>query len=132
MQFLAGSNGNSEVEPKSSLNAREAFFLDFAKAIRDEFPQVPLMVTGGFRSRQGMRTVLQDGGCDLIGIGRPSVMDPLLPKNIILNSEVSDEAARVHIKKIEASWAVKFTGVKVIGAGAESVSISLLTNGTHD
>ena len=56
--------------PKAaSTVAREAFFLDFAKAIREKFRSVPLMVTGGFRTRQGMEAALREDACDIIGLG---------------------------------------------------------------
>lgn len=53
-----------------STKKREAYFLEFAKAIQ-EVVTVPLMVTGGFRSKQAMESALVSGGADLIGIGRP-------------------------------------------------------------
>ncbi|KAF4953758.1 hypothetical protein FGADI_5751 [Fusarium gaditjirri] len=37
---------------KASTKSREAFFIYFANAIRSEFPDVPIMLTGGFRIRQ--------------------------------------------------------------------------------
>lgn len=110
------------VERKSSRTvAREAFFLEFAKIIRTEFPTVPLMVTGGFRTRTGMRRALEDQACDMIGIARPAVLNPLLPVSIILNAEVSDEDARLYVRKMETPWRARLSGIKSAGSGAESV-----------
>ena len=53
-----------------STKAREAYFLDFAKAMQ-EVVTVPLMVTGGFRTKAAMEYALESGGADVIGIGRP-------------------------------------------------------------
>lgn len=50
--------------------AREAYFVDFARAMR-EHVSIPLMVTGGFRSRSAMDQAIRSGAADLIGIGRP-------------------------------------------------------------
>ena len=59
---------NVNVAP--STKAREAYFLDFAKAMQ-EVVTVPLMVTGGFRTKAAMEYALESGGADVIGIGRP-------------------------------------------------------------
>lgn len=53
-----------------STKAREAYFVDFAKAMQDAV-NIPLMVTGGFRSRAAMEQALESGAADLIGLGRP-------------------------------------------------------------
>ena len=102
--------------------AREAFFLEFAKVIRAEFPGIPLMVTGGFRTRRGMEKALADGDCDMIGIGRPAVLYPTLPNDILLNTDVPEERARLVTRPISPSRIIKMTGIKSAGSGAESVS----------
>ena len=45
--------------------AREAYFVDFAQAMKASL-KVPLMVTGGFRSRAGMEAALASGDTDLL------------------------------------------------------------------
>ncbi|RAO71051.1 uncharacterized protein BHQ10_007063 [Talaromyces amestolkiae] len=107
-------------EKSSRTNAREAFFLEFASAIRHEFPTVPLMVTGGFRTRDGMTRAIKSNACDMVGLGRPAVLEPSLPRSIILNNEVSDEMAHVMTTPIAPTWYIKMTGVKSAGSGAES------------
>lgn len=108
-------------EKSDRTKAREAFFLEFAKAIRDKLPNVPLMVTGGFRTRQGMEAAVAEGACDLVGIARPATVNPSLPKNIIFNSEVHDNDARLFDKKIDTPWLFSYIA-PAVGAGAESVS----------
>ncbi|CEN59930.1 hypothetical protein ASPCAL02371 [Aspergillus calidoustus] len=100
--------------------AREAFFLEFASAIRHEIPDVPLLVTGGFRTRRGLAAALADNACDLVGLGRPAVVNPYLPNSVILNEDIPDEQAYFPTKPIPPSWFVKFSGVKSAGSGAES------------
>ncbi|KAI0198270.1 NADH:flavin oxidoreductase/NADH oxidase [Astrocystis sublimbata] len=107
-------------EKSDHSKAREAFFLEFAKAIRHEFPSVPLMVTGGFRTRPGMRSALESGDCDLIGIGRPAVLDPKLPKEIVLNTNISDAESTLRTQNIKTPWITKVTGIQAVSAGAES------------
>ena len=64
--------GKDEKAKKESTQIREAYFLDFAKQIR-RISQVPLMITGGFRSFDFCNEVLANGECDLIGMGRPFI-----------------------------------------------------------
>lgn len=100
--------------------AREAFFLEFAREIRAKVPNVPLMVTGGFRTRVGMEAAIAEGACDLIGVGRPAVIEPALPNKIIFNKDVVDEEAVVHARKVPTPWLLKRLAPKSLGAGVES------------
>ncbi|KAK0636404.1 NADH:flavin oxidoreductase/NADH oxidase [Bombardia bombarda] len=100
--------------------AREAFFLEFATAIRSEFPGVPLAVTGGFRSRQGLEAAVASGDCDLVGLGRPAIINPALPSNTVLNPEIKDQDATLYVKTVPMPWFVKAIGAKFVGAGVEN------------
>lgn len=111
-----------EKKKKESTVIREAFFLEFARAVRETAADIPLVVTGGFRTRKGMESALADGSCDLIGLARPAVMDPLLPRTVLLNSDIPTGEARISVKTIPPSPIVKMLGVKLIGVGAEIVS----------
>ena len=77
----------AEVRRESTI-AREAYFLDYANDIRNVF-KGPLMVTGGFRSVQGMNDALNQNACDVIGIARPFCIDPQIA-NKLLNKDISE------------------------------------------
>jgi 2,4-dienoyl-CoA reductase-like NADH-dependent reductase (Old Yellow Enzyme family) len=66
----------------TSTQQREAYFVDFAKAMKAEI-SMPLMVTGGFRSRQAMDHALETGSADVIGIGRPMCADASAPEKLL-------------------------------------------------
>lgn len=74
---LLGVTGREQdaVAVRPSTRIREAYFLDYAEAI-NQVARMPLMVTGGFRSRAGMEEALQSGVCDMIGIARPLCTHP--------------------------------------------------------
>ena len=79
----SGDEGTAhEPEKRASTRAREAYFLEYARAIR-EVCQCPLMVTGGFRSRTLMEEALANNELDMIGLGRPLCTDPDTPKELI-------------------------------------------------
>ncbi|WP_029538994.1 MULTISPECIES: NADH:flavin oxidoreductase/NADH oxidase family protein [unclassified Rhodococcus (in: high G+C Gram-positive bacteria)] len=56
----------------ASTRAREAYFLEYARTVRTLAGNVPLAVTGGFRSRTAMDQAIGAGECDVVGIGRPT------------------------------------------------------------
>lgn len=120
---MAQASSAASEEKSDRTKAREAFFLEFAQAIRSHFPDLALMVTGGFRSRRGMEAAVAGpgAGCDMVGIARPAAVNPALPRNIVFNKEVKDEDARLFARKARVPWILKKL-IPSVGAGAESVS----------
>jgi 2,4-dienoyl-CoA reductase-like NADH-dependent reductase (Old Yellow Enzyme family) len=55
-----------------STRGREAYFLEYARTVRSLAGDIPLAVTGGFRSRVAMAEAIDVGECDVIGLGRPT------------------------------------------------------------
>jgi 2,4-dienoyl-CoA reductase-like NADH-dependent reductase (Old Yellow Enzyme family) len=71
-----------EEKVRESTRAREAYFFDYAVAAR-RVATMPLMVTGGFRSLEGMNEALSGGDVDVIGLGRPLCIDPKFPSKLL-------------------------------------------------
>ncbi|MFC3711505.1 NADH:flavin oxidoreductase/NADH oxidase family protein [Sphingoaurantiacus capsulatus] len=71
MMDIPGLDAPEPQKLAKSTAAREAYFVDFAKAMKAELSRMPLMVTGGFRTRAAMEHALDSGAADLIGLGRP-------------------------------------------------------------
>lgn len=59
-----------------STRAREAYFLDYARTVREVAGRTPIAVTGGFRTRAAMEEALAAGDCDIVGVGRPACVTP--------------------------------------------------------
>jgi 2,4-dienoyl-CoA reductase-like NADH-dependent reductase (Old Yellow Enzyme family) len=82
---LLGIDGMEEEEnqniPASTL-MREAYFVDFAMAMRKEL-KIPLMVTGGFRQSIAMKQAIESGGADVIGLGRPMCVMTDAPNQLL-------------------------------------------------
>ncbi|KAL5371713.1 hypothetical protein DPSP01_014064 [Paraphaeosphaeria sporulosa] len=122
MRMAAGdAPAPMEKEMSESTRHREAFFLDYARAVRARFPEVVLMVTGGFRSRAGMREALDTGACDLIGLARPSAVWPRLPREVLLNEEVDDADARCELSLVKGNWFVRNLAPKIVGVGVDTL-----------
>lgn len=70
---------------RASTQRREAFFLEYAEKVRAR-TALPLMVTGGFRSRAGMDAALATGAVDVIGLARPLAVEPDLPARLLADA----------------------------------------------
>lgn len=82
MMDIEGMEARYEETKRESTRAREAYFLTYAEEIR-KVAQMPLMVTGGFRSAAGMEAALSSGACDVCGVARPLCVDPATPAKLI-------------------------------------------------
>ncbi|MEP3049278.1 MAG: NADH:flavin oxidoreductase/NADH oxidase family protein [Roseibium sp.] len=66
--------------PSSSDRAGSGpYFLDFSKRARAK-TNIPLMVTGGFKTLRQAKAGIEEGKADLVGLARALVVDPDLPK----------------------------------------------------
>ncbi|MFF2175997.1 NADH:flavin oxidoreductase/NADH oxidase family protein [Lysinibacillus sp. NPDC058147] len=81
------SGGNYE-NPKmfdgvrESTKKREAYFLEYAQKAR-ELVKTTLVVTGGFRSEEGMTEAIESGAVDMVGVGKLFALNPDFPNQII-------------------------------------------------
>ncbi len=71
----------AESAPGASTRAREAFFLDYASKVRQR-TAMPILLTGGLRTRAGMTDALASG-VDVIGLARPLALEPDLPRRLL-------------------------------------------------
>ena len=85
--------GKREQDVKESTKKREAYFLHYAAKLRKTV-NVPLVVTGGFRSRTGMEDALDSGATDMVGLCRPLIMKPDLP-----NAALADPQFRYDLEE---------------------------------
>jgi 2,4-dienoyl-CoA reductase-like NADH-dependent reductase (Old Yellow Enzyme family) len=66
------------VEPtdvRESTRKREAYFIEYAERIKQS-AKIPVMITGGFRSRDVMERAIESGEVDVIGLARPLCTEP--------------------------------------------------------
>ena len=67
---------------RDSTKRREAYFLDFVPKLRAKV-SIPVMVTGGFRTVAAMEQAVANDGVDMVGLGRPMVIDPDCARKIL-------------------------------------------------
>lgn len=100
MEISGGSYESPVMMGKSgqqaaSTRAREAYFLEYARTVREAAGDVPLAVTGGFRSRPAMADAVSSRDCDLIGLGRPTCLAPDAAASILTGREERLPAPRI-------------------------------------
>jgi 2,4-dienoyl-CoA reductase-like NADH-dependent reductase (Old Yellow Enzyme family) len=82
------SGGSYEVPEMTGITraastfAREAYFLDYCEKIRKHV-KTPLMLTGGFRTLEGMNSALASGACDVVGLARSLAINPEFSKELL-------------------------------------------------
>ncbi len=88
IDLLELSGGNYEslallgLDERASTRAREGYFLEYAAQARAQ-TRVPVMLTGGFRTRSVMDGALASGAVDVIGLARPLCVEPDLPRRLL-------------------------------------------------
>ena len=83
---------------KESTRAREAYFLDYCEEVR-KLVTCPLMLTGGFRSAEGMNAALASGACDVIGVARSLAIQPDFPNQLLSGERVTSQ-----VKPLTTGW----------------------------
>jgi 2,4-dienoyl-CoA reductase-like NADH-dependent reductase (Old Yellow Enzyme family) len=78
---MAGS-GEMQKQQRASSRDREAYFLDYAQKIRT-VTKLPILLTGGMRSRATMEQAIASGAIDVIGLARPMAYTPDLPARLL-------------------------------------------------
>ncbi|MBK6717170.1 MAG: NADH:flavin oxidoreductase/NADH oxidase family protein [Burkholderiales bacterium] len=94
-------SGAFQPPQKATTAAREAYFLAFAEKVR-ACVQVPLMVTGGFRTAKGMNDALRSGALDLVGLARLLAIDPDAPAALLRGRDSPQRVRPI------------FTGIKAV------------------
>ena len=103
VEISGGTYETGVAQPtKASTQAREAYFIDFAEKVRATVG-VPLMVTGGFRTAEGMEAALRSGAVDVVGIARLMAIDPDAPASLLngLNSKQQVRPIRTGIQQVD-------------------------------
>ena len=107
INLIEVSGGNYEnpsmvgTDARQSTVQREAWFLDYAEKAR-KLLQIPLVVTGGFRSGRAMNDAQASGATDMIGLARPLAVQPDMANKLL-----PDQGYRPELKKLT-------TGVKAL------------------
>jgi hypothetical protein len=98
-----------------STRIRESFFTEFAEKVQGLKSPIPIQLSGGFRSRTGMADAIESGVCELVGLGRAAVLEPELPRKMLLNPAYDDSLAFGMSHIVRGLWFGKMFPAKIIG-----------------
>ena len=77
--------GVESEDVRDSTRRREAYFIEYAKHIKENC-KIPLMITGGFRSRSVMENAISSEEIDVIGLARPLCTQPNCSNQLLKQS----------------------------------------------
>lgn len=110
----AAMMGVSAEPVKESTRKREAYFLDYAERVRAA-TSLPLMLTGGFRTAEGMASALSSGAVDLVGLGRPLALEPDLPARLLSGATAASDVQprRIGIRVLDSAAEISWHTVQL-------------------
>ncbi len=82
LEVSGGNYENPAMAQRASSRDREAYFLSYAEQIRT-VTSVPILLTGGMRSRTTMEAAIGSGAIDVVGLARPMTHAPELPRQLL-------------------------------------------------
>ncbi|MBB1071712.1 NADH:flavin oxidoreductase/NADH oxidase family protein [Limosilactobacillus reuteri] len=117
-------SGGSYENPKMMGNGQGATFIEYARMAKQTV-DTPIIVTGGFRTAEGIKTALSSGDTDLIGLARPLILQPDLPEKLI-NGKM--QPVKLHHFSTGWSWLDHRVG-SLIGLAYYEQQMARLANG---
>uniref|UniRef100_A0A1I7RMH8 Oxidored_FMN domain-containing protein n=2 Tax=Bursaphelenchus xylophilus TaxID=6326 RepID=A0A1I7RMH8_BURXY len=133
--FIELTGGNLEAarmgHVKESTKKREAYFIEFAGAIKPNIQNAAIYLTGGFRTAPAMVAAIRNNETDGIGLARPAAAEPDLPKKII-NHGVQSCAATIFADDFMISMPAANTQLAQAGSSDVSECHGDLCHGISD
>lgn len=81
IEISGGNYENPKMFKEANEGSNDVFFIEYAEKLRGKV-DVPIVVTGGFRSLASMEEALKKNKTSMIGLARPLVLVPDLPHQI--------------------------------------------------
>ncbi|MCP4601381.1 MAG: NADH:flavin oxidoreductase/NADH oxidase family protein [Proteobacteria bacterium] len=115
IDLIEVSGGNYEspamTGARQSTKEREAYFIEFAGKVNQQI-DTTLLLTGGFRTSQGMADAIVSGATDLVGMARPLAMVTDIPNRILSGENFKSEVGPLStgikaidkVSPLEVTW----------------------------
>lgn len=133
--FIELTGGNFEKtgfeNTKESTVKREAYFVEFAGAIKPHIQNAQIYLTGGFKSAPAMVAAINNNDTDGVGLGRPAAAEPDLPKKI-LSGAVQSASKNLFDADFMISMPAANTQLAQIGSTDVNEARGDLTYGVND
>lgn len=82
IEISGGNYENPRMFKETEEDSEDIFFIDYTEKLIKTV-DVPVVVTGGFRSIESMEEALQQNKTSMIGLARPLVLYPDLPEQVV-------------------------------------------------
>ena len=113
--------GQPEAREADSTRRREAYFLEYAEAMRAA-AQVPLAVTGGFRTIDAMQSALAHGLVDVVGLARPLCVEPELVQRVLAGGLAPAPAHERHLRLGPGWFSANSSNATLRGLNAQALT----------
>lgn len=81
IEISGGSYENPKMADINEIEGEKPFFIEYAQKLQS-IVNIPIVVTGGFRSEKSMTEAIEKNITAMVGIGRPFALMPDLPNQI--------------------------------------------------
>lgn len=97
IEITGGNYLNPAMSTGTGNNSNDAFFINYARKIKN-ITDVPIALTGGFRTEASMEEALANNDTELVGLSRPLAMMPDLPNRILNGTYTTVKLPRLTTK----------------------------------
>ncbi|CAE6477490.1 NADH oxidase [Thermoanaerobacter brockii] [Rhizoctonia solani] len=103
---------------RESTRKREAHFIEFSEMLRRRLTKTKVVLTGGFKTADGMARAIEDGACDLVGLARTTAAEPRFGASL-LAARTTKARSTLIPDHIGLQIGAAFVQIKDIGEGRE-------------
>ncbi|CAE7207310.1 unnamed protein product [Rhizoctonia solani] len=103
---------------RESTRKREAHFIDFSEMLRQQLTKTKVVLTGGFKTADGMARAIEDGACDFVGLARTTAAEPRFGASL-LASRTTGARPTLIPDHIGLQIGAAFVQIKDVGEGRE-------------
>lgn len=108
---------------RESTRKREAHFIEFSEMLRRQLTKTKVVLTGGFKTADGMARAIEDGACDFVGLARTTAAEPRFGASI-LATRVTKARPTLVPEHIGLQIGAAFVQIKDLGEGREPTDFS--------
>ncbi|CAE6456252.1 unnamed protein product [Rhizoctonia solani] len=103
---------------RDSTRKREAHFIEFSEMLRRKLTKTKVVLTGGFKTADGMARAIEDGACDLVGLARTTAAEPRFGASLLATRTTRARSTLIP-DHIGLQIGAAFVQIKDVGEGRE-------------
>ncbi|KAG8685292.1 hypothetical protein FRC11_010820 [Ceratobasidium sp. 423] len=114
---------------RESTRKREAHFIEFSEMLRRQLAKTKVVLTGGFKTADGMARAIEDGACDFVGLARTTAAEPRFGVSLLATRTTRARTTLIP-DHIGLQIGAAFVQIRDLGEGREPTDFSELEEAT--